>query len=335
MKQKYGEKLSEEEHSVQYISHDNQSLSLREIEKPQLKPHEVLVKVKAIGVNRADCMQREGKYPAPEGDSPILGLECAGNVVSVGADVETHWLTKPVFTLCAGGAYSEYVAVDAAQLMYLPNGVSMAEGAAISEVFLTAYGALFQLGNLHSGQTVLIHAGASGVGGAAIQMAKREGATVVTTVSSDEKCRHAYRLGADHTINYKTTDFVEYMKAHKLSANVIVDPVSGRYLNKNATIAAMDCQIVMLAFLDGRYAEVDFARLLQKRITFHASTLRNRSRAFKRQLRDEFVTRFYDDIKNKKFDFNIYKTLPWQHANEAHSILERNENAGKVVLTLE
>jgi NADPH2:quinone reductase len=320
---------------VQFISYDKQLLTLSEIEKPQLKPHEVLVKVIAIGVNRADCMQRQGKYPAPEGDSPILGLECAGNVVQVGRDVDAYWLSKSVFTLCAGGAYSEYVAVDAAQLMRLPHGVSMAEGAAISEVFLTAYGALFKLGGLQKEQTALIHAGASGVGGAAIQMAKREGATVVTTVSSDDKCKHARRLGADHTINYKTTDFVEYMKANRLSANVIVDPVSGRYLNKNAVIAAMDCQIIMLAFLDGRYAEVDFARLLQKRITFHASTLRNRSRTFKRQLRDEFVTRFYDDIENKKFDFNIYKTLPWQQANEAHSILERNENAGKVVLTLE
>lgn len=320
---------------MKYIAHDKQTLSLSETAKPVLKADEVLIKVAAIGVNRADCMQRQGKYPAPKGDSPILGLECAGTVVELGADVEKNWLNQRVFTLCAGGAYSEYVAVDAAQIMALPDSISMAQGAAISEVYLTAYGALFQLGNLQQGQTALIHAGGSGVGGAAIQMAKRVGATVVITAGSDEKCQHAKELGADHTINYKTDDFAEYMQLHKLTANVIVDPVSGRYLNKNAAVAAMDCQIIMLAFLDGRFAEVDFAKLLQKRISFHASTLRNRSTEFKRQLRDEFVNQFYDDIANQRFDFNVYKTMPWQQASEAHAILERNENAGKVVLIVE
>ena len=320
---------------MQFISHQDQHLTLSDTAKPQLKTNEVLIKVAAIGVNRADCMQRQGKYPAPQGDSPILGLECAGTVIELGTEVDQSWLNKAVFTLCAGGAYSEYVAVDAAQLMALPSDLTMAQGAAISEVYLTAFGALFQVGKLQAGQTALIHAGASGVGGAAIQMAKRIGATVVITAGSDEKCEHAKALGADHVINYKTDDFVAYMQNHGLTANVIVDPVSGRYLSKNAAIAAMDCQIIMLAFLDGRFAEVDFALLLQKRISFHGSTLRNRSQAFKRQLRDEFVAKFYDDIANQQFDFNIYKTLPWQDAGEAHAILERNENAGKVVLLVQ
>ena len=320
---------------MKYISHEGGTLAFSETDKPVLKSHEVLVKVSAVGVNRADCMQRQGKYPAPKGDSPILGLECAGTVVELGFDVDKSWLNKRVFSLCAGGAYSEYVAIDAKQLMVLPDDLTMVEGAAISEVYLTAFGALFELGKLQQGQTALIHAGASGVGGAAIQMAKSAGATVVITAGSDEKCEHAKTLGADHVINYKTTDFVEYMQANELLANVIVDPVSGSYLNKNAAIAAMDCQIIMLAFLDGRFAEVDFAALLRKRISFHASTLRNRSIEFKRQVRDDLVARFYNDIAAKKYDFNVYKTLPWSDANEAHAILERNENAGKVVLLVE
>ena len=320
---------------MKYISHEEGNLAFSETGKPVLKPHEALVKVAAIGINRADCMQRQGKYPAPKGDSPILGLECAGTVVELGAEVDEKWLSQSVFTLCGGGAYSEYVAVDASQLMPLPDSLTMEQGAAISEVYLTAFGALFELGKLQQGQTALIHAGASGVGGAAIQMAKRVGATVVSTAGSDEKCQHAKELGADYAINYKTNDFVEYMQHHDLTANVIVDPVSGRYLNKNADIAAMDCQIIMLAFLDGRFAEVDFGRLLQKRISFHASTLRNRSQAFKRQLRDDFMAQFYDDIANRRFDFNIYKTLPWQQVTQAHEILERNENSGKVVLEVQ
>lgn len=317
---------------MKYISHEDGNLAFSETDKPVLKPHEVLVKVAAIGVNRADSMQRQGKYPPPKGDSPILGLECAGTVDELGSDVDKSWLNKRIFTLCAGGAYSEYVAVDAKQLMELPDELTMVEGAAISEVYLTAFGALFELGKLKKGQTALIHAGASGVGGAAIQMAKSAGASVVITAGSDEKCAHAKALGADHAINYKTTDFEDYMKKHDLKANAIVDPVSGSYLNKNAAISAMDCQIVMLAFLDGRFAEVDFAALLGKRISFHASTLRNRSIEFKRTLRDDFVSRFYSDIAAKKYDFNVYKTLPWDKANEAHAILERNENSGKVVL---
>ena len=317
---------------MKYISHEDGNLAFSETDKPVLKPHEVLVKVAAIGVNRADSMQRQGKYPPPKGDSPILGLECAGTVDELGSDVDKSWLNKRIFTLCAGGAYSEYVAVDAKQLMELPDELTMVEGAAISEVYLTAFGALFELGKLKKGQTALIHAGASGVGGAAIQMAKSAGASVVITAGSDEKCVHAKALGADHAINYKTTDFEDYMKKHDLKANAIVDPVSGSYLNKNAAISAMDCQIVMLAFLDGRFAEVDFAALLGKRISFHASTLRNRSIEFKRTLRDDFVSSFYSDIAAKKYDFNVYKTLPWDKANEAHAILERNENAGKVVL---
>ena len=320
---------------MKYISHESGNLAFSNTRKPQLKNHEVLVKVAAIGVNRADCMQRQGKYPAPKGDSPILGLECAGTVVELGNEVDKSWLDKRIFTLCAGGAYSEYVAVDSKQLMELPDDVTMVEGAAISEVYLTAFGALFELGKLQHGQTALIHAGASGVGGAAIQMAKSAGATVVITAGSDEKCQHAKSLGADHTINYKNTDFVDYMQSHNLTANVIVDPVAGSYLNKNAQVAAMDCQIIMLAFLDGRFAEVDFAALLRKRISFHASTLRNRSIDFKRQLRDDLVERFYNDIASKNYDFNVYKTLPWTQAQEAHAILERNENAGKVVLLIE
>ncbi|WP_278369601.1 zinc-binding dehydrogenase [Pseudoalteromonas lipolytica] len=320
---------------MRYIKHENSQLTFAEIEKPNIKHDEVLIKVAAIGVNRADCLQRQDKYPPPKGDSEILGLECAGTVVAQGENVEVDWLNKPVFTLCAGGAYSEYVAVDAAQVMPLADSMSMAEGAAVSEVYLTAFSALFQFGKLEEGQTALIHAGASGVGGAAIQMAKAIGAQVVITAGSDEKCAHAKKLGADHCINYKTTDFVEYMKTHQLQANTIVDPVAGHYLNKNAAVAAMDCQIVMLAFLDARFAEVDFARLLSKRISFHASTLRNRSIAFKRELKAQFIARFYGELAAGKFDFNIYKTLHWQDATEAHRILDNNENSGKVVLLVE
>lgn len=320
---------------MRYIKHEDSQLHFAQTDKPALKDNEVLIAVAAIGVNRADCLQRQGKYPAPKGDSEILGLECAGTIVEQGSAVSGDWLNKRVFTLCAGGAYSEYVAVDAAQVMPLPDEMTMAEGAAISEVYLTAFSALFQFGQLKAGQTALIHAGASGVGGAAIQMAKRAGAQVVITAGSDEKCEHAKQLGADHTINYKTTDFVEYFKANNLQANTIVDPVSGRYLNKNAAVAAIDCQIVMLAFLDARFAEVDFARLLSKRISFHASTLRNRSIEFKRDLKEQFISRFYDDLANGLFDCNIYKTLNWQEANEAHRILDNNENSGKVVMLVE
>lgn len=320
---------------MQYIAHQDNTLNLAQTEKPSPAKHEVLIQVKAIGVNRADCLQRQGKYPAPQGDSDILGLECAGVVVECGDDVAANWLGKRVFSLCAGGAYAEYVAVDAEQIMPLSDSMTWAQGAAISEVYLTAYDALFRFGKLQAGQCALIHAGGSGVAGAAIQMAKMRGATVVTTAGCVEKCEHALSLGADHAINYKQQDFVDMMKAHALKAHVIVDPIAGRYLNKNVQVAALDCQIIMLAFLDSRFADVDLARLLQKRISLHASTLRNRSIEYKRALKNAFETDFYSAIKNEQFDFNIYKTLPWQSAQQAHTILDNNENSGKVILTVE
>ncbi len=310
-------------------------LDFAQIAIPAPETGQVLVKIHAIGVNRADLLQAAGRYPPPAGDSPILGLEMAGEVVTLGSGVGKEWLGKKVTGLCSGGAYAEYVAIDVSHLLPLPESLSYRQGAGVCETYLTAYDALFRYGRLSQGQTALIHAGASGVGSAAIKLAKHCGANVVVTAGSDEKCAFATQIGADLALNYRRHDWAKAMKDAGFEANVIVDPVAGDYLDGDLKVAAMDCQIVVLAILGGRYAErFDVARLLQKRVSLHGSTLRNRSVAYKSALVAAFCDDFYQALSEGELQPEIDRVFDWQNANEAHARLADNRNLGKVVLTL-
>lgn len=331
---------------MQYIHVETpQSLVIAETVIPVIAQDECLIRVHAIGVNRADLLQRAGKYPAPEGESPILGLEVSGEIVECGgsnnAAVEVNnQLGKPwqvgdkVFALVSGGGYAEYVKVKSAQLFSLPDTFTYAEGAACAEVFLTAYQALFTIGKLKNRSNVLIHAGASGVGSAAIQLAKSKGCHVTVTVSSGLKAQACLGIGADEVINYHETDFVAYSKKQMpLGYDVIIDIVGGDYVAKNINIAAVDGNIVILSMLGGRYcSQLDVAKLLAKRITLSASTLRNRSDAYKAQLVSDFHDYFYDDLSNRLIKPVIDSIFSWAEVEKAHSKMANNENVGKLIL---
>ncbi|WP_440055953.1 NAD(P)H-quinone oxidoreductase [Pseudoalteromonas sp. T1lg65] len=320
--------------TMRYISFDHSTLSIAKGETPCIGAEEVLIQVVAFGVNRADLLQRQGKYPAPAGDSPILGLEVAGIVVKVGDAVSQSWLGKSVFCLTAGGGYAEYAKVDAKQLMEIPKGLSFTQAAGLAEVYLTAFDAIVRTAQLSAGQVLLVHGGASGVGSAAIRLAKKYRAVVVTTQSSDEKSNYARQLGADHTINYRQEDFSEAMKSLGLQANVILDPVAGDYLRSNLRCAALDCHCIVLAMLGGRYSEIDFAKLLAKRFNLHGSTLRNRSIAYKRELVAAFSQDVLADLHLPEMAIPIYKALDWHDIEQAHEILQENKNLGKVVVRI-
>jgi len=265
---------------LKYISvNEQQQLVFAAVECPRITTLQCLIKVHAIGVNRADILQRQGKYPPPEGESTILGLEVSGEIVACGDAVERWQIGDKVYGLVAGGGYAQYVAINAEHLMKLPDNYTYEQGAAIAEVFLTAYQSLFLLAQLQPQQSVLIHAGASGVGTAAIQLAKAKQCKVVVTVGHEEKAQACILLGADAAINYQEVDFIAWTKKnHPQGFDVIVDVVAGEYLNKNIKIAALDARIVILAMLGGRFSQsVDIAKLLMKRLTIQASTLRNRS----------------------------------------------------------
>ena len=323
---------------MKYITVDaDKELHFAEKARPQLSTDDCLVKVRAIGVNRADLLQRAGKYAAPAGESSILGLEVAGDIVKCGAAVDNWQINDKVFGLVPGGGYAEYVKVKAEHLIRLPEYFTYQQGAASAEIFLTAYQSLFTIAKLPAKSKVLIHAGASGVGSAAIQLAKARQCYVVATVGRADKAEACLALGADHVLNYHETDFELWSKTHvKEGYQVILDVVGGDYINKNVNISALDGHIVLLSILGGRYcSSLDLAKLLAKRITITASTLRNRSDAYKTNLIKKVIAEFSDDFNQKKIAPIIDTVFTWQEAELAHNYMKKNENIGKLVLLLD
>lgn len=304
------------------------------VPQPDISDAEVLIKVSAAGVNRADLAQRAGYYPPPPGESEILGLEVAGTVVACGEAVSRDWLGAEVFGLVPGGGYAEYVKMPAAHLLRRPATMSVESAAGCAEVFLTAYQAMFVLGELSAGQAVLLHAGASGVGTAAIQLAKAVGALVAVTAGSDEKTAACLALGADFAVNYKTADFADVLKAaFPQGFQVIVDPVAGDYLPKNLQVLGLDGRIVVLAMLGGRTVPAfDLTQMFKKRGQLLCSTLRNRTDDYKAALVSRFLAQFGNGLETGAIKPVIAKVLPWQEADAAHQLLASNQLVGKVVL---
>lgn len=323
---------------MRFVDHsasvEPKALHMTECDRPQFSAHEVLLKVHAFGVNRADTLQRQGRYPEPPGESPILGLEVSGEIVACGADVSKWKVGDRVCGLVAGGGYAEYVALDEHLAMAIPAGVSMTDAAGLPEVFLTAYQALFSIGQLQRQQTVLIHAGASGVGLAAIQLARLFDCDVAVTASSQGKLSVCAQLGAHHLINYQEADFAQVLKGHNWRANVIVDFVGGDYLNRNLNVLAQDGHIIYLAMLAGRYADkLDMAKFLAKRANLHGSTLRNRDLCYKRELVRAFQATVGDAFASETLQVNVDSVLGVEQIGLAHQRLESNQTSGKIIVT--
>lgn len=311
-------------------------MEIQDVPTPAPQAEEVLVKVHATALNRADTFQRRGHYPPPEGASDILGLEMAGTVVEAGSGVIDWHEDDRVFALLDGGGYAEYTVVHKDRLMAMPPGLSMREAAAIPEVFLTAYQALHWLGGVQSGHHVLIHAGASGVGTAAVQLTRRADAHPYVTASAPKHdvCRD---LGAEATIDYETEDFAERIQAitDGNGADIIIDFIGAPYFQKNVEALAVDGRIIQLATLGGSTVEqVSLRRLMAKRAQLLASTLRSRSLTYKIELTQAFAS----DVLPQFIDGNlrpvIDSTYDWTDVAEAHRRMENNENAGKIVLSV-
>lgn len=311
-----------------------EQMTLDEVPTPTPGPDEVLVRVHATALNRADTFQRRGHYPPPEEASDILGLEMAGTVVETG-DAVVDWHEKDrVFALLDGGGYAEYTVVHKDRLMAIPPGMSMKEAAAVPEVFLTAYQALHWLGGVQSGHRVLIHAGASGVGTAAIQLTRHEGAHPYITASAPkhDRCR---LLGAEATIDYKTEDFASRIaeETDGDGVHIVLDFIGAPYFHKNVDVLTLDGRIVQLATLGGDTVEaVNLRKLMAKRAQLLASTLRSRSLAYKIQLTQEFAADILPAFVDGALRPVIDSTYDWTEVTAAHRRMENNENAGKIVL---
>lgn len=310
-------------------------LEFGEVPRPEPGLHEVLVRVKAASVNRADILQRQGKYPPPPGASPILGLDIAGVVEALGPEVRRWRPGDRVFGLLSGGGYAEYATIHEELAMPIPEALSFEEAAAIPEVFLTAYQALFWLGRLRSGEWVLIHAGASGVGTAAIQLARDRGAHVAVTAGSPEKIKACMALGAEITVNYKEEPFGEAVSRAIGGVDLIVDFVGAPYWKTNLEILRTDGRLVLLATLGGgRVPDFDLRVLLRKRLTLMGSTLRNRDLDYKIRLTREFADYALPRFASGRLKPVIDSIFPWEKVADAHRRMEANENIGKIVLKI-
>ena len=287
---------------------------------PAPREGEILVKAAAAGVNRPDVMQRMGLYPPPPGAPDIPGLEIAGDVVALGPGVRRWKIGDRVMALVVGGGYAEYCVAHEGHALPVA-GLSMVEAAAIPETFFTVWHNTFERGGLKSGETLLIHGGSSGIGTAAIQLAKSFGARVITTAGSEEKCAACRNLGADVAINYRTEDFVAATKAatDDKGAEVIVDMVGGDYIARNYEAAAVEGRIVQIAFQGSPKATVDFRRIMLKRLHHTGSTLRSRSVADKAAIARAVEDNVLPLITAGKVKPVIYKTFPLTAAAAAHA----------------
>ena len=321
-----------------YVSVDPEShaLSIAQDAAPTPGADEVLVKVAAAGLNRADLLQRVGHYPPPEDASPIMGLEVAGEVVALGSNVSTWHVGDKICALTHGGGYASYALAPIGQCLPVPTGFSMAEAAALPEALLTVWHNVFQRAGLQQGETILIHGGASGIGTMAIMMCRAMGATVYTTAGSDEKCRALEALGASRAINYKTEQFESVLAELGVSGgiNVIFDMAGGDFIQKNFNVAAPEARIVNIAFIRGFSAEVNFAPLLMKRLTLTGSTLRAQSFAQKAVMVEEILAQIYPALENGTIRPVVQQEFPLEEVEQAHELMKSGAHMGKIILSM-
>jgi putative PIG3 family NAD(P)H quinone oxidoreductase len=297
---------------------------------------EVLIRVEAAGINRPDIYQRRGLYPPPPGVTDIPGLEVAGCIVALGDSVSRWKGGERVCALLPGGGYAEYASVPAALCLPVPSALTMKEAAAVPETFCTVWSNVFMQTMLRTGQCFLVHGGSGGVGTTAIQLAAAFGARVFTTAGSLEKCRACERLGAEKAVNYREEDFVAILREATggYGMDMILDMVGGAYIERNVELAAMAGRIISIAFLEGARAEINFSKLMFKRLTLGGSTLRPRSLEFKNRLLQDLYRHVWPLLEAGKVKPQIFAEYPLHEAWQAHQLMETGGHFGKIVLTV-
>ncbi|TFK48727.1 quinone oxidoreductase [Heliocybe sulcata] len=318
-----------------------ENLYIGEATKPSPGPGQVLVKIKAFGLNRMDIMQRNGMYPVPPGASKILGAEFSGTISEIGPTVSGWQIGDEVLGLAGGGAYAEYIVVHDRLVIKKPAHLNWVEAASVPENFLTAYQALIVIAEFKAGESVLIHAGASGVGIAAIQMARAYGAkNVIATASTEEKLKWLLSIpnGATHAVNYRTQDFAEEAKkiTEGKGVNVVIDFVGQSHWQKNIDSLAVDGRMTMLALLSGaEIPQFNLMPILYKRLRIQGSTLRARSVEYQEDLIQRFKRDLLDKVSGCQGDTAIrtyiHKVYPWTEIQDAHRCMESNTNSGKII----
>ena len=311
-------------------------LHVSEVPDVEAGPGEVLVRVAATAVNRADLMQRQGHYDPPPGASTYPGLECSGTVAALGKGVSGWTVGQQVCALLSGGGYAELVAVPAGQLLPVPDGVSLVDAAALPEVTCTVWSNVFMTAALQPGETLLVHGGSSGVGTMAVQLAHHVGATVAVTAGSAEKLARCAELGADVLVNYRDEDFVEAVRAATdgRGADVILDNMGAKYLSRNIEALAPSGRLLVIGLQGGTRAELDLAALMGKRAAVISTSLRSRPAAEKATIVAAVREHVWPLVASGAIRPVIWTRLPLASAGEAHQVLADSRHVGKVLLTL-
>jgi NADPH2:quinone reductase len=301
---------------------------------PEPKAGEVLIRIAAAGINRADCLQRMGRYPMPPGTSDIPGLECSGTIVKLGEGVSGFVTGDEVCALLVADGYGEYCAVPAVQCLKVPKGVSLVDAGGLMETFCTVWTNVFDRIHLKSGEVFLQQGGSSGIGITAIQLAKAFGAKVLATAGSDEKCQACRDFGADVAINYKTQDFVKIGKEFTQGRGVdaIFDMVGGDYIPRELDLLAREGRLCFVALMGGTKIEADFGTIQRKHLTVTGSTLRSRSIEQKARIVSALKEKVWPLWEQGKLRTCTYKTFPLTEASQAHALMESSQHIGKIIL---
>lgn len=322
-------------HAIEIIQPGGpEMLSLTKKAVPPVWSHQVLIKVAAAGISRPDAMQRRGLYPPPTGASDIPGLEIAGTIAALGANVSHLSIGTPVCVLVTGGGYAEYCVASASLCLPIPKGFDFIQAAALPETFFTVWSNVFDRARLSAGETLLVHGGSSGIGTTAIQLAKAFGARVVVTAGTDAKCGFCEQLGADAAINYRTQDFVEAVQqfTENKGVDVILDMIGGDYLPRNLKCMANEGRLVQIAIQHGAKAEADLWRIMVKRLTLTGSTLRGRDDLFKQQIVEKLQEKVWPLLSSGKIGPVIDSVFALDEAAKAHERLESGQHIGKIIL---
>ena len=311
-----------------------EALVLAERPVPEPGRGEVLIKVAAAGLNRADVLQRRGFYPSPSGAPSYPGLEVSGTIDALGAGVTEFKAGDAVCALLAGGGYAEYCRVDAGQVLPIPGSLDMIQAAALPEAMFTVWSNVFVFGRLQQGETLLVHGGSSGIGVTAIQLAAVLGHTVFATAGSSDKCRFCESLGARRAIDYKTEDFVAEIGKETAGrgVNVVLDMVGGSYVARNLQVLATEGRLVMIATQGGAKGEIDVMRIMQQRLVITGSTLRPRSAEFKRAIRDQLLEHVWPLLAAGRIRPVVDSVFALAEAGKAHARMEGGEHKGKIIL---
>jgi len=312
------------------------SLHLAEAPTPAPAAGQVLIEVHCAGVNRPDIMQRQGRYPPPPGASPILGLEVAGVIAKLGEGVVGWQLGQPVCALVPGGGYADYCVTPAGQVLALPTGLDMAQAAGLPEVWFTVWANLVDLAHLGAGERLLVHGGSSGIGLAAIQLARELGAEPVVTVGSPQKARFCVQFGARAAIEYRREDFAAALEQlyHQEGVDVVLDMVGAPYLARNLRVLRHDGRLVFIGFQQGSRGELDLREILARRLHLTGSAMRPRSIAQKTAIRDALRERIWPALAAGRVRSHVHASFALEQARLAHELMERSEHIGKLVLRL-